>query len=277
METVASDANTLAVETKPILRQLGVWVAHRVAASRPTVLSLLVGAAIWEAAGQLAHFSFLPPFSNVVRAAIDLTASGQIIGNLSASLFGLFIGYLLSVVCGITLGLLMGRYRKIEYILDPYLNGLFAAPNIIFIPILFALFGVNRSIQIVVVFLSAFFIIAINTMSAIRTVDASCIEMARSFGAKERQLFLKILLPGAMPLTLAGLRLGMGRAVKGMINGEMFIALFGLGALLRTYGNRFDSEKVFAILLIVVSVALVCSAVVQTIERRLIRWMEPSA
>ncbi len=274
METVARDANAIAIEHKSHLRQPRAWVGW-LAGARPTFVSLAVGVAVWEMAGWAMRYSFLPPFSKVVLVSIDLIASGQIIGNLMASLFGLLVGYGLAVASGVTLGLLMGRYRKVEYILDPYLSGFFAAPNIVFIPVLFALFGVNRSVQIVVVFMSAFFIIAMNTMGAIRTVDASYIEMARSFGAKERHLFWKVLLPGAMPLTMAGLRLGMGRAVKGMINGEMFIALFGLGALLRTYGNRFDSERVFAILLIVIGVALVCSFVVQTIERRLVRWMEP--
>jgi NitT/TauT family transport system permease protein len=203
-----------------------------------------------------------------------MIVSGQILGYLAASLVGLVVGYGLAAACGVTLGLLMGRYRKVEYLFDLYLNAFLATPKIVFVPVLFALFGVSRTVQIAVVFLSAFFIIVVNTMSAIRTVDATYVEMARSFGAKERQLFLKILLPGALPLTMAGLRLGMGRAVKGMINGEMFIAIFGLGALLRTYSSRFDAEKVFAILLVVIVVALTCSSVVQAVERRLTRWTE---
>jgi NitT/TauT family transport system permease protein len=240
----------------------------------PTLLSLFVGAVVWEVAGQLTQLRFLPPLSNVLRALVDLIASGQILGYLAASLVSLFAGYALAVVCGVALGLLMGRYRKAEYLLDPYLYGFLAAPKLIFVPALYAIFGVSRSVQVAVVFLSAVFIIMLSTMNALRTVDVSYVEMARAFGAKERQLFWKILLPGALPLTMAGLRLGMGRAVKGMINGEMFITLFGLGALLRTYGGRFDAEKVFAILLVVVAVALVCNYIVQSIEQRLTRWAD---
>jgi NitT/TauT family transport system permease protein len=128
---------------------------------------------------------------------------------------------------------------------------------------------------VAIVFLSAFFIITVSTKGAVRATDATYLEMARSFGASERQIFTKVLLPGSLPLTMAGLRLGMGRAVKGMISGEMLIAVFGLGGLLTKYGSRFDAEKVFAILLIVVAIALVCSLVVQGIERRATRWMEP--
>jgi NitT/TauT family transport system permease protein len=242
----------------------------RISDARHTLLALLVGVAAWEVAGRALHYSFLPPFSNVLRAALELIASGQILGYLGASLVSLMVGYGLAVSSGVLLGLLMGRYRWVEYIFEMYINAFLAAPKIVFIPILYALFGVGRGTQVAVVFLSAFFIIVINTMGGIRNVDVSYVEMARAFGASERQLFWKVLLPGALPLTMAGLRLGVGRAVKGMIKGEMFIALFGLGALLRKYGGRFDSERVFAILLVVISVALICTFAVRIIERRVI-------
>jgi NitT/TauT family transport system permease protein len=243
---------------------------------RSGFLPLFVGMMAWEIGGRVLQYGFLPPFSNVVRAAVDLILTGQIVNHLASSLVSLWVGYGLAAGLGIGLGLLMGRYRKIEDIFDPYISAFLAVPKIALVPVLFALFGLSRNVQIAVVFLSAFFIIVITTMSALRTVDAGYVDMARVFGATERQLFWKIFLPGAMPLTMAGLRLGIGRAVRGMINGEMYIAIFGLGGLLRTYGNRFDAEKVFAILLIVIVVALICSAIVQAIGRYLTRWMEPA-
>lgn len=246
----------------------------RIGEARHALFALLVGVAAWEVAGRVLHYSFLPPFSNVLRAALELIASGQILGYLGASLVSLMIGYGLAVSGGVLLGLLMGRYRWVEYVIEPYLIAFLAAPKIVFIPILYAFFGVGRGVQVAVVFLGAFFIIVVNTMGGIHNVDVGYVEMARAFGASERQLFWKVLLPGALPLTMAGLRLGMGRAVKGMIRGEMFIALFGLGALLRKYGGRFDSERVFAILLVVIGVALICSFAVQTVERRIIAWTE---
>lgn len=242
--------------------------------ARHALLALLVGVASWELVGRVLRYGFLPPASNVLRAALEMIASGQILGNLAASFVGLITGYGLAVSSGVLLGLLMGRYRWVELILEVYISAFLAAPKIVFVPILYALFGMGRGTQVAVVYLSAFFIIVINTMSGIRNVDASCIEMARAFGASERQLFWKVLFPGALPLTMAGLRLGVGRAVRGMIRGEMFISLFGLGALLRKYGSRFNSEKVFAILLLVISVALICSYVMQFVERRVIGWTE---
>jgi NitT/TauT family transport system permease protein len=250
--------------------QIGRWIVS----ARSSVLALLAGAAVWEVAGRALHYSFLPPFSNVLLAAARLIASGQVLGYLASSLLALLIGYALAVVSGVTLGVLMGRYRRVEYAFDMYIYALLATPKIALVPVLFAIFGVSRTVQIAVVFLSSFFIIVVSTMSAIRTVDVTYVEMARSFGAKERQLFWKVLLPATLPLTMAGLRLGMGRAVRGMINGEMFIAVFGLGGLLRLYASQFDAEKVFAILLVVISVALICSSIVQAVERRVTRWTE---
>jgi ABC-type nitrate/sulfonate/bicarbonate transport system permease component len=275
--TVAGDANAVAAgSARAKWPRALAWTERHLAEARPTVVALAAGLVFWELAGRLLHFSFLPPFSLVLQTTFSMIADGQILAPLAASLAALAAGYGLAASSGIGLGLLMGRYRKIEYIFDPYINLFLATPKIALVPILFALFGVHRSVQVAVVFLSAFFIIVINTMSAVRTVDASYVEMARSFGARESQLFWKVLLPGSLPLTMAGARLGMGRAVKGMINGEMYIALFGLGALLRTYGSRFDAARVFAILLVVVAVALVCSSLVRVIERRLTRWMEPA-
>jgi NitT/TauT family transport system permease protein len=117
-------------------------------------------------------------------------------------------------------------------------------------------------------------IVTINARSGIRTVDPNHIEMARSFGASERQIFTRILLPGALPMIMAGLRLGMGRGVRAMINGEMLIVLIGMGALLRQYGSRFDAASVYGLLLVVIGIALVCTSAIQWLERRTTRWAE---
>ena len=244
----------------------------RGAAVAPGVLSLLAGMAAWELVSRVWAIPFLPPFSTVLRTAVAMTLAGDVLRDLTFSLANLAIGYGLAVFTGIGAGLAMGRYRKVAYALDPLVTAMLASPKLLFVPLLYALFGVSRSAQIAVIFLSAVFVVVANTARAVRTVDPAAIQMALSFGATRRQLFWKVLLPGSLPLTMAGLRLGMGRAVAGMITGEMFITLFGLGAQLHTYGARFDAASVFAILLIVVAVALICAQAVRQVERRLTRW-----
>jgi NitT/TauT family transport system permease protein len=227
---------------------------------------------IWELSGRLFHYAFLPPLSKVLIAGYELTTTGQILGNLLVSIVSLIAGYGLAACLGVLVGTLMGRFRKVEYFLDIYLSVFLASPSLIYAPVLFALFGVSRLTQTAIVFMSSFFVVVANTMTAIRSVDSALLEMGRSFGATKRQLFWKILLPSSLPMIMAGLRLGMARAFKGMISGEMYIALIGLGALLRLYGSRFQADRVLAILLIVVALAVFAMGLIEILDRYLNRW-----
>jgi NitT/TauT family transport system permease protein len=149
----------------------------------------------------------------------------------------------------------------------------------VFAPLFFSVFGpANSRLSILgVIIMYTVFIIIVNTTSAIRNVPAPLVEMGRSYCASERQLFLRIILPAATPLIMAGLRLGMGRAVKGMINGEMFIAIVGLGQVVTSAGGRFDAEGVLAVLLVIITVAMVAVKLVQIVDRRLTGWLPSNA
>jgi NitT/TauT family transport system permease protein len=241
----------------------------------PRATALLVGAAAWETAGRLARFAFLPPLTDVLAAGWRLTVDGEILGSLSRSLISLAVGYALATALGVGLGALMGRRPLAEHLLGPYVTAMLAAPNLAFVPVLAALLGTGRLTQVAVVFLYAFFVIVASTAAALRGSDPILVDMARSFGARERQLVWRVLLPGAAPSILAGLRVGVIRAVKGMVSGEMLIAVTGLGALARTYGSRFDAANVLAVLLVVVAVALGGAGLIRGVERRLTRWAEP--
>jgi NitT/TauT family transport system permease protein len=247
---------------------------RRLRRSRGSWLTLPAGAVVWEIAGRLGDFPFLPPFSDALAALWRMTSSGEIPRNIVASLTALLMGYASAVAVGIPLGVLMARYRRVDVFMDFYVTLMLATPNILFVPILFSLFGTTRVTQVTYVCLSALTIIAVNARSGLRTVDASHVEMAQSFGATERQLVARIFLPSALPLIMAGLRMGMGRAVRAMINGEMLIVVVGLGALQRRYGARFDAASVYALLLLIVGIALICTSTIQWAERRMTRWAE---
>ena len=240
----------------------------------PEIASILVGIVGWELLGRVLNFPFFPPFSAIVVAWVEVYQTGELVSELLMSMRSLVIGYGLAVVLGLTLGALMGRFRKVEYFFNPLVDINLSTPTLVYIPVLFAVFGVGDATRYTIVFMYAFFIIVVNTVTGIKTVDRSLIEMAHSFGASERQLFRRIMLPNALPLIMAGLRIGMSRAVKGMINGELFIALVGLGARLRYYSGAFNIEKVLAILLTIIVVAAITTAVVQLIDRRVTRWAE---
>ena len=241
-------------------------------ASTLRISSLITLAAIWEIAGRAGSVHLLPPLSKVVSAWVELLVTGQLFQALSVSLQSLVLGFLLSVFFGVPLGLLMGRYRRLESFLDIYMTALLTVPMISFIPFLVIAFGLGLQSRVWIVFLFAFVIIAINTAAGVRNVDPSLTEMARSFGARESELFIKVILPAAMPMIMAGIRLGMGRAVLGMVTGEMILAAVGFGAMLMTFSASFNSSALFATLLTIVLLAVVLLALIQSLDRRLMPW-----
>jgi ABC-type nitrate/sulfonate/bicarbonate transport system permease component len=242
-----------------------------------TPISLAAGAVVWEVIGHLAGVAFLPPLSAVLARLAEMVADGQILGSVADSLVNLVIGFAISLVAGVGIGVAMGRYRKVEAALGVYVNALLTAPSLVFAPIFFSLLGEGRGSIIAVVVMYAMFIMIINTTSAIQTVPAHLVEMARSYGASERQILFLVMLPAAAPMIMAGVRLGVGRAVAGMINGEMFIAVVGLGRIVTQAGGRFDGAGVLAVLLVIIAVALGAVGLVQAVDRRITRWVPTTA
>jgi ABC-type nitrate/sulfonate/bicarbonate transport system permease component len=248
-------------------------------------VALLAGAILWEVLARVWDVSFFPPLSVVLVRLVELTApggdisEGVIVNNLVQSVINLIIGFSISAVAGVVIGALMGAYPKVGYALDVYVYALLTAPSLVFAPIFFTVFGAThiRETTIAVIVMYTVFIITVNTSTAIRSVTPSLIEMGRSFGASDRQMFRRVILPSALPLMMAGLRLGAGRAVKGMINGEMFIAIVGLGAVVINLGKRFDAAGVLAVLLVIVAVSLGAVKLVQIIDRRMTAWVPSTA
>jgi NitT/TauT family transport system permease protein len=208
----------------------------------------------------------------VISVWWELFVSGQLLQAIAISFQALFLGFFISVLIGVPLGLLMGRYRRLESFLEIYMTALLAVPMISFIPFLVIAFGLGLHSRVWIVFLFAFVIIAINTTAGVRNVDPTLTEMARSFGARESELFLKVILPAAMPMIMAGIRLGMGRAVLGMVTGEMILAAVGFGAMLMTFSASFNSGAVFATILTIVLLAVALLGLIQYLDRRLMPW-----
>lgn len=235
-------------------------------------LSVLTLTAAWEIAGRTGNARLLPPFSKVMSAWFDLLVSGQLFQALAISLQALVIGFLISLAIGVPLGLLMGRYRRLASFLDIYMTALLTVPMISFIPFLVIALGLGLHSRVWIVFLFAFVIIAINTAAGVRNVDPTLTEMAKSFGAKESELFAKVILPAALPMIMAGVRLGMGRAVLGMVTSEMILAVVGFGAMLMTFGASFNSPALFATILTIVLLAVALLALIQFLDRKLTPW-----
>lgn len=244
-------------------------MSHRLTAHLASILALAV---VWEGVGRSAGSLLIPPVSQIGSAWLRLLKDGGLAENLALSLATLAAGFVLALTLGVLIGALMGRFAAVEYLLDVYINALMAAPAIAFIPALILWFGLGVESRIAVVFLFSFFVIAVNTQTGIKCVDPALVEMARSFGAKRAELFFKVELPAALPMIMAGVRLGMGRAVKGMVNGEVLIALTGVGAMIMQYGSAFATDALYAIILTILAVAMLLTKLVQAIDRKLTGW-----
>ena len=190
----------------------------------------------------------------------------------ASSLASLVKGFVPAAALGVAVGLAMGRFAAVRYLLDGWVNALMSAPLSALVPVLIALFGIRDTVVAATVFMFSFFVIVVNTMTGVRGTERGLVEMARAFGAGEASLFRRIYLPAALPAVMLGLRLGAVQAVKGMVVGEMLISLVGLGERLIYYGNTFLITELYAVVLSVLVIALLASQLVQACERALVRW-----
>jgi ABC-type nitrate/sulfonate/bicarbonate transport system permease component len=229
--------------------------------------------AAWEIIPRLIALSWLPPLTEVIGALFVLQERGELWPNLFESLRSLGVGFAMAVTLGIAVGALMGRFRWVDTALNVYVDALLFTPGLILAPIFFAIFGLGSGTRIAVVFVYALPIIIINVATAVKCVDRSLVEMATSYGCTRRRMFRAVLLPAAMPISLEGVRLGLGRGIKGMINGEVLIAMVGLGGVASKYGGRMDTATVWSITLVVAIIAIVASSLLARVEQKLTHWV----
>ena len=232
--------------------------------------TIIVFAGLWELSTFRLQSLLLPTFTQTIGGLYQLMfVSGRLWEPLFLSNQALVLGYLLSVGVGVPLGLAMARSRPIERILSPYVSILLAAPVAPLIPIIMMALGLELASRTCLVFLFAFIFIAVNTRAGVRNVDPSLIEMAHSFGANEWEVWRRILIPGAMPSILAGLRIGLGRAVTGMVIAELLLVGTGVGKLMLEFRGLFQKDLLFAVVLAVLVESMLLMAAMRILERRI--------
>lgn len=249
-------------------------VLPRFAQSRATltIVGLVVGAAIWEVLG-LTHVSrFLPPIHSVFARVIDLWRTGQLRQPLTESVRNLVIGYAFSATVGVLIGTLMAVSKYVDYALRVYVNALMATPSILLVPVLYVIWGLSSFTLIAVIVLYTTVFVVANTRTAVSGARHDLSEMAKAFGAGATGGFFGVTLRSAGPEIFAGLRLGMGRAVKGMFNGELLIAVVGLAHLDRTFAGAFDATGILAIALVILMIAVILTGLLEFVNRTLNSW-----
>jgi ABC-type nitrate/sulfonate/bicarbonate transport system permease component len=241
-----------------------------IAAYRIGFLLLLAGG--WYVASQFVGRNLIPTPLATFEAAQRLIAEGRLSKALGDSLTVYLSGYALAAALAIPLGMFMGAFKTVGKTLDIYVFALSATPRVAFIPLIIVLLGLGVQAKVFIVFLGAMMPILINTYAGVLAADKELIEMARSVGAPRSRIFFSIVLPGAVPFIVVGLRIG---ATIGLINtvvAELYTAITGLGGLLAIYGNTFRMAEYFVVVLSLAVVGVIVTEALRFAEIRLERW-----
>jgi NitT/TauT family transport system permease protein len=234
----------------------------------PLLFSILLWFIFWEMIGRAKLSTIVPPFTSVIAAGITILPTDKFNTAVWISLRSFTIGMALALLIGIPLGVAMARVASLGRILGMWVNIFVSAPISALVPILMAVIGIGETTVVVTVFLFAVFVIILDTQVGIRQADRSLVEMARCFGARRYQLYTKILLLSALPEILAGVRLGTIRGVKGVVIGQLLIAILGVGELFELYSQHFLMEEFWALVIIVFMFAFAVSEAIAFLERR---------
>jgi ABC-type nitrate/sulfonate/bicarbonate transport system permease component len=244
---------------------------ERVMIGSTTLLAVLVGWEVIARAGVINPLFISSP-TMVASAGYRLFAEGEIGNDLRVSGTEFVAGYLMAAGVAIPLGLAVGWYRRLSYVLSPFIDTLNAVPRVTLLPLIVIWCGIGLWSKIVVVFLGAVIPMLINTMSGVRTNEERFLRVARSFGASQLRIFWTIVLPGTVPFIFTGLKYAAGRALLGVVVGELYAATAGIGHLIAVSGNTFQTDNVFAGILIVTFTGLVTVEVLNRLERRFEAW-----
>ena len=238
------------------------------------VFSFVAIFVVWELA---VRAGWLNPFftsqPTAIAAAIARSArSGELWQAVSVTLREFAGGFGAAIVIGFSVGVLAGRFRSIEYALDPFIWFIYSAPLIAFYPLFVLWFGLGTRTVIAISFLLSVTPIAVNTTSGIRQINPTLILAARSFGASSHDLLWKVVLPASVPMIVAGLRLGVGRALTGVVVAELFVPSGGIGSSIAYNAGLLRTTNMLAALMVIVALGVICTQSLSAIESRFDTW-----
>ena len=230
---------------------------------------------VWELVGnvfQLINPMFMSAPSLILKAAVEMFVSGEIYHDLYVSGIEFLGGYFLAAAVAIPLGILVGWYKRLSYILDPFINAMNATPRVALLPLVIIWLGIGILSKVGIIFLGAVFSILINTRDGVKTTPVNLLNAARSFGASEWIVFKAVVFPSTIPFILTGLRLAVGRALVGVLVGELYAATAGIGFMITVAGATFQTDKVFVGVLIFALSGMIGMELLTQLERRFDKW-----
>jgi ABC-type nitrate/sulfonate/bicarbonate transport system permease component len=237
--------------------------------------AVIIFLTVWELVGNvlgLINPMFMSAPSLIWKAAVQLFGSGEIWNDLYVSGVEFGWGYLLSVIVGVPFGIATGWYKKMSYIFDPFINAMNATPRVALLPLVIIWLGIGILSKVGIIFLGAVFPILINSRDGVKTTPYNLLTAARSFGASEWQIFRSVVLPSTLPFILTGLRLGVGRALIGVMVGELYAATAGIGFMITVAGATFQTDKVFVGVLVFAITGMISMELLTKLEGRFDKW-----
>ena len=236
------------------------------------VVSIAIVLALWEMLGNRIDPVLFTKPSLVAIAAVQMVASGELWTYLAPSLVVLAIGLSLAAVIGIAVGLALARFWVVDVAFGVYITFLYSIPSVALVPLIVLWTGYETTAKVVILFLFAFFPMAINTYQGVKNVDPKLIEVGRAFRCSEGQLWANIVLPGALPFIVTGLRLAVGRGLIGMVLADLYTAISGIGYLIVRTASTYQVDKMFVPIVTLGLLGVTLTALLRVLERTVAPW-----
>lgn len=234
----------------------------------PMFCSLILWAALWEVVGRTGASFIIPPLSAIFARIVEIVPTASFAEALWITGKAFLLGNFIAIAVGVPLGVLMGRSVIADRIFLPWVNLFLSAPLTALVPVIMVIFGLGETTIVMTVVLFAVWIIVLDARAGVRSISSSLVEMAQVFGASRWQAFSKIYLFAALPEILSGIRLGMIRAVKGVVIGQLLVSIIGFGRLFELYSSRFLMEHFWALLFVLFAFAFALNEVLAWLERK---------
>lgn len=237
-------------------------------------LSVVLFFAAWQAVFLVVPFDplFISKPSLIASGLVDLITSGDLFRDLAVSAVPFLYGFSAAVVIGVPLGVVMGWRVRVGYALDPLMTVFYASPLVALAPLVVIFFGVGIGGKTLIIFLLSVFPFIFNAYAGVRAVDRLLINVVRSLGGRERDLYFKVILPSILPYIIAGARIAVGRALIGVLVGEFFAASEGIGYAISRFGDIFALDRMFACIIVIMIIAVVLTEGIRWTERTAFPW-----
>ncbi len=245
---------------------------RRIQVAAIRVVSLVSVLVLWQWGGAKIDTALFTTPTAIVAAAVEMIASGELWSYLWPSLIVLVEGLVLASIGGIALGLLLARFWALDVAVGIYITFLYSIPAVALVPVIVLWAGFETTAKVIILFLFAFFPMVINTYQGVKNVDEKLIEVGRSFRCSERQLWFNIVLPGALPFIITGLRLAVGRGLIGMVMADLYTAISGIGYLIVRSASTYRVDKMFVPVVTLGVLGITLTALVRVLERKIAPW-----